>query len=80
MKKTTITMAQHFAMFQTIAEFLEEKTSLDVFQSTDVAGNLLIKICDNANIEMVPTEGDEEFLMDGLMDALLGAIFGEDEQ
>lgn len=80
MKKTTITMAQHFAMFQTIAEFLEEKTSLDIFQSVDVAGNLLIKICDNANIEMVPTEGDEEFLMDGLMDALLGAIFSEDEQ
>ena len=79
MKKTTITMAQHFAMFQTIAEFLEEKTSLDMLQSVDVAGNLLIKICDNANIEMVPTEGDEEFLMDGLMDALLGAIFGEDE-
>ena len=80
MKKTTITMAQHFAMFQTIAEFLEEKTSLDAFQSADVAGNLLIKICDNANIEMVPIDGDEEFLMDGLMDALLGAIFGEDEQ
>ena len=79
MKKTTITMAQHFAMFQTIAEFLEEKTSLDAFQSADVAGNLLIKICDNANIEMVLTEGDEEFLMDGLMGALLGAIFGEDE-
>lgn len=79
MKKTTITMAQHFAMFQTIAEFLEEKTSLDAFQSADVAGNLLIKICDNANIEMVPTEGDKESLMDGLMDALLGAIFGEDE-
>ena len=80
MKKTTITMAQHFAMFQTIAEFLEEKTSLDILQAADVAGNLLIKICDNANIEMAPTEGDEEFLMDGLMDALLGAIFGEDEQ
>ena len=79
MKKTTITMAQHFAMFQTITEFLEEKTSLDTLQSADVAGNLLTKICDNANIEMVPTEGDEEFLMDGLMDALLGAIFGEDE-
>ena len=79
MEKTTITMAQHYAMFQTIAEFLEEKTSLDAFQSADVAGNLLIKICDNANIEMVPTEGDEEFLMDGLMGALLGAIFGEDE-
>ena len=80
MKKTTITMAQHFAMFQTIAQFLEEKTSLDVLQAADVAGNLLIKICDNANIEMVLTEGDEEFLMDGLMGALLGAIFGEDEQ
>ena len=80
MKKTTITMAQHFAMFQTIAEFLEEKTNLDILQAADVAGNLLIKICDNANIEMVPTEGDEEFLMDDLMDALLGAIFGEDEQ
>ena len=80
MKKTTITMAQHFAMFQTIAEFLEEKTSLDILQAADVAGNLLIKICDNANIEMAPTEGDEEFLMDGLVDALLGAIFGEDEQ
>ena len=79
MEKTTITMAQHYAMFQTIAQFLEEKTSLDAFQSADVAGNLLIKICDNANIEMVPTEGDEEFLVDGLMDALLGAIFGEDE-
>lgn len=79
MEKTTITMAQHYAMFHTIAEFLEEKTSLDAFQSADVAGNLLIKICDNANIEMVPTEGDEEFLMDGLMGALLGAIFGEDE-
>ena len=79
MEKTTITMAQHYAMFQTIAEFLEEKTSLDAFQSADVAGNLLIKICDNANIEMVPAEGDEEFLMDGLMDALLGAIFGEDK-
>ena len=80
MEKTTITMAQHFAMFQTITEFLEEKTSLDTLQSADVAGNLLIKICDNANIEMVPTEGDEEFLIDGVMDALLGAIFGEDEQ
>ena len=80
MKKTTITMAQHFAMFQTIAQFLEEKTNLDTIQSADVAGNLLVTICDNANIEMVPTEGDEEFLMDGLMDALLGAIFGEDEQ
>ena len=80
MEKTTITMAQHFAMFQTIAEFLEEKTSLDALQSADVAGNLLIKICDNANIEMVPTKGDEEFLIDGLMDALLGAIFDEDEQ
>ena len=80
MKKTTITMAQHFAMFQTIAQFLEEKTNLDTIQSADVAGNLLIAICDNANIEMVPTEGDEEFLMDGLMGALLGAIFGEDEQ
>ena len=79
MEKTTITMAQHFAMFQTITEFLEEKTSLDTLQSADVAGNLLIKICENANIEMVPTEGDEEFLMDDLMDALLGAIFGEDE-
>ena len=79
MEKTTITMAQHFAMFQTITEFLEEKTSLDTLQSADVAGNLLIKICDNANIEMVPTESDGEFLMDGLMDALLGAIFGEDE-
>ena len=79
MKKTTITMAQHFAMFQTIAEFLEEKTNLDIIQSTDMAGDLLTKICDNANIEMVPTEGDGEFLMDGLMDALLGAIFGEDE-
>ena len=79
MEKTTITMAQHFAMFQTIAQFLEEKTSLDALQSADVAGNLLIKICDNANIEMVPTEGDEEFLIDDLMDALLGAIFGEDE-
>lgn len=79
MKKTTITMAQHFTMFQTIVEFLEEKTNLDTIQSADVAGNLLIKICDNANIEMVPTEGDEEFLIDGLMDALLGAIFGEDE-
>ena len=80
MEKTTITMAQHFAMFQTIAQFLEEKTSLDALQSADVAGNLLIKICDNANIEMVPTEGDEEFLIDDLMDAFLGAIFGEDEQ
>lgn len=79
MKKTTITMAQHFAMFQTIAQFLEEKTNLDTIQSADVAGNLLVTICDNANIEMVPTEGDEEFLMDGLMGALLGAIFGEDE-
>ena len=73
-------MAQHYAMFQTIAQFLEEKTSFDAFQSADVAGNLLVAICDNANIEMVPTEGDEEFLMNGLMDALLGAIFGEDEQ
>ena len=80
MKKTTITMAQHFAMFQTIAQFLEEKTNLDTIQSADVAGNLLVTICDNANIEMVPTEGDEEFLMDGLMGALLGAIFGEDKQ
>ena len=80
MKKTTITMAQHFAMFQTIAQFLEEKTNLDTIQSADVAGNLLVTICDNANIEMVPTEGDEEFLMNGLMGALLGAIFGEDEQ
>ena len=80
MEKTTITMAQHFAMFQTIAQFLEEKTNLDTIQSADVAGNLLTKICDNANIEMVPTESDEEFLMDGLMGALLGAIFGEDEQ
>ena len=79
MKKTTITMAQHFAMFQTIAQFLEEKTNLDTIQSADVAGNLLVTICDNANIEMVPTEGDEEFLMNGLMGALLGAIFGEDE-
>ena len=79
MEKTTITMAQHYAMFQTIAQFFEEKTSLDAFQSADVAGNLLIKICDNANIEMVLTESDEEFLMDGLMGALLGAIFGEDE-
>ena len=79
MKKTTITMAQHFAMFQTIAQFLEEKTNLDALQAADVAGNLLIKICDNANIEMVPTEGDEEFLMDGLMGALLGAFFDEDE-
>ena len=80
MKKTTITMAQHFAMFQTIAQFLEEKTNLDTLQAADVAGNLLTKICDNANIEMVPTEDDEEFLMDGLMGALLGAFFGEDEQ
>ena len=80
MEKTTITMAQHYAMFQTIAQFFEEKPNLDAFQSADVAGNLLTKICDNANIEMVPTESDEEFLMDGLMDALLGAIFGEDEQ
>ena len=80
MKKTTITMAQHFAMFQTIAQFLEEKTNLDTIQSADVAGNLLVTICDNANIEMVPTEGDEEFLIDGFMDALLGEIFGEDEQ
>ena len=80
MKKTTITMAQHFAMFQTIAQFLEEKTNLDTIQSADVAGNLLVTICDNANIEMVPTEGDEEFLMNGLMGALLGAIFGEDEE
>ena len=79
MKKTTITMAQHYAMFQTIAQFLEEKTNLDTIQSADVAGNLLVTICDNANIEMVPTEGDEEFLMDGLMGALLGAIFGEDK-
>ena len=79
MEKTTITMAQHYAMFQTIAQFLEEKTNLDTLQAADVAGNLLTKICDNANIEMVPTEGDEEFLMDGLMGALLGAIFGEDE-
>ena len=79
MEKTTITMAQHYAMFQTIAQFLEEKTNLDALQAADVAGNLLIKICDNANIEMVPTESDEEFLMDGLMGALLGAIFGEDE-
>lgn len=79
MKKTTITMAQHYAMFQTIAEFLEEETNLDTLQAADVAGNLLIKICDNANIEMVPTEDDEQFLVDGLMDALLGAIFGEDE-
>ena len=79
MKKTTITMAQHFAMFQTIAQFLEEKTNLDTLQAADVAGNLLVTICDNANIEMVPTEDDEEFLMDGLMGALLGAIFSEDE-
>ena len=80
MEKTTITMAQHYAMFQTIAQFLEEKTNLDTLQAADVAGNLLIEICDNANIEMVPTESDEEFLVDGLMDALLGAIFGENEQ
>lgn len=79
MEKTTITMAQHFAMFQTIAQFLEEKTNLDTLQAADVAGNLLIEICDNANIEMVPTEGDEEFLMNGLMGALLDAFFGEDE-
>ena len=79
MRKTTITMTQHYAMFHTIAQFLEEKTSLDAFQSAEVAGDLLIKICDNANIEMVPTEDDEEFLTDRLMDALLGAIFGEDE-
>ena len=79
MEKTTITMAQHYAMFQTIAQFLEEKTNLDTLQAADVAGNLLTKICDNANIEMVPTEDDEQFLVDGLMDALLGAIFGEDE-
>ena len=79
MEKTTITMAQHYAMFQTIAQFLEEKTNLDTLQAADVAGNLLIEICDNANIEMVPTESDEEFLVDGLMDALLGAIFGENE-
>ena len=80
MEKTTITMAQHYAMFQTITEFLEEKTNLDTLQSADVAVNLLIKICDNANIEMVPTEGDEEFLMNGLMGALLGAFFDEDKQ
>ena len=80
MENTKITMAQHFAMFQTIAEFLEEKTNLDVVQSADVAANLLVAICENANIEMVPTESDEEFLFDGLMGALLGAIFGEDEE
>ena len=79
MEKTTITMAQHYAMFQTIAQFFEEKTNLDALQAADVAGNLLIKICDNANIEMVPTEGDEEFLMNGLMGALLGAFFDEDK-
>lgn len=80
MEKTTITMVQHYAMFKTIVQFFEEKTNLDTPQAADVAGNLLTKICDNANIEMVPTEDDEQFLMDGLMGALLGAIFGEDEE
>ena len=39
MEKTTITMAQHYAMFQTIAQFFEEKTNLDILQAADVARN-----------------------------------------
>ena len=80
MKKIEMPMENHFTMFQTIADFLEDKTNLDTDSASIVAGELFGQICENANIDFTTTEEDENFLFGGLAMAFLDSLFDSDSE
>ena len=69
-----MTVEQHFTMFSTIAEVIRSCTNLNEEQATDFAANITNAVTEELGIEVEMTEKDEEFIMNGLLMALIGGL------
>lgn len=69
-----MTVAQHFTMFSTIADTIRSHTNLSEEQVVDFATNITTAVTEELGIEIEMTEADEEFLIGGLMMALIGSL------
>lgn len=69
-----MTMKQHFTMFSVIAETIRKSTNLDEEQATDFATRITENITHALNIDVEVSEDDEEFLITGLLSALMNEL------
>lgn len=69
-----MTVEQHFTMFSTIAEVIRSCTNLNEEQTADFAANITTAITENLGIEVEMTEKDNEFIMNGLLMALIEGL------
>lgn len=69
-----MTMTQHFTMFSTIADRIRACTNLNEEEVADFATNITNAITENLDIEIEVTEADEEFMVGGLLMALIGGL------
>ena len=69
-----MTVAQHFTMFSTIADTIRSHTNLSEEAVADFAANITTAITEELGIEIEMTAEDEEFLVNGLMMAIIGSL------
>ena len=69
-----MTMKQHFTMFSVIMETIIKSTNLDEAQATDFATRITENITHALDIDVEVTEADEEFLVSGLISALMSEL------
>jgi hypothetical protein len=69
-----MTVEQHFTMFSTIAEVIRSCTNLNEEQTADFAANITTAITENLGIEVEMTEKDNEFIVNGLLMALIEGL------
>lgn len=69
-----MTMKQHFTMFSVIVETIVKSTNLDEAQATEFATRITENITHALDIDVEVTEDDEEFLIGGLLSALMGEL------
>jgi hypothetical protein len=69
-----MTMKEHFTMFATIADTIRACTNLNEEEVADFATNITNAITKNLDIEVEVTEADEEFMVGGLLMALIGGL------
>lgn len=69
-----MTVEQHFTMYSTIAQVIQSCTNLNEEQTADFAATITSAVTEQLGIEVEMTEKDEEFIMNGLLMALIGGL------
>lgn len=69
-----MTVTQHFTMFSTIADTIRACTNLNEEEVADFAAVITTSITEELGIEVEMTAEDEEFMIGGLLMALIGSL------